>query len=391
MTYLKDLETIININSYTKNKAGVDLISTYMTEWFEALGFENICYKREEIGNHNLYVTPKTDGIKILLLGHNDTVFPEGKFENYSEDAEWIYGPGVCDMKGGNMVALQALRNVYKQNGKIENIDMLLVSDEETGSDDSKLLSSKLAKEYDVCFVFEAAGENLEVVTGRKGVGTYTIIIEGRASHAGTSYTKGINANLEASYKLQELTKLTNLEVGTTVNVGKIRGGIGANTISPSCELVVEIRYRLNSERDRLLKELNRITTTSFIKGTTSTLNGLIQRDVMEPSPKQNELIERLEEITGQSIPTEQRGGVSDANHVASCGVTTLDGFGPFGDGDHTINERALKSSFEQRIDMMSRILTYHQTHNNLMFLLTQESILHNNYTVSPKNNPRIN
>ncbi len=361
MTYFKDLETIININSYTKNKAGVDLISTYMTQWFEALGFENICYKRENIGNHNLYISPKTDGIKILLLGHNDTVFPQGKFENYSEDEEWVYGPGVCDMKGGNMVALQALRNVYEKNGKIENIDILLVSDEETGSDDSKMLSSKLAKDYDVCFVFEAAGEKLEVVTGRKGVGTFSISIEGKASHAGVRYEAGINANLEAAHKLIELTKLTNLKIGTTVNVGKIEGGIGANTISPTATLLLELRYTQNSERDRLLDALKKITNTSYVEGTKATLSGLIQRDVMEPNDEQLTLIKQIETLSDTILLTEQRGGVSDANIIASQGVTTLDGFGPFGDGDHTVNERALKSSFEQRIELMSKILTYHQ------------------------------
>jgi len=361
MTYFKDLETIINVNSYTKNKAGVDRISTYMTNWFKALGFENICYKRETIGDHNLYISPKKEGIKILLLGHNDTVFPQGKFEHYSEDAEWIYGPGVCDMKGGNMVALQALRNLYKKNGKIENIDFLLVSDEETGSDDSKMLSSKLAKDYDVCFVFEAAGEKLEVVTGRKGVGTFTINIEGKASHAGVRYAEGINANLEAAYKLVELTKLTNLDIGTTVNVGKVSGGIGANTISPTAELLLELRYTQNSERNRLLKALEDITNTSYVKGTKATLSGLIQRDVMEPNDEQLTLIKQIEKLSGTMLPTEQRGGVSDANIIASQGVTTLDGFGPFGDGDHTVNERALKSSFEQRIVLMTKILTHHQ------------------------------
>ncbi len=363
MEYLKDLEQICKINSFTKNKVGVDSVGVYMQGWLEEIGFETERHERETIGDHLLFLSEKVDGAKILLLGHNDTVFPEGKFEKFTQDDEWIYGAGVCDMKGGNIVALEALKNIYKQSGKIENIDFLLVSDEETGSDDSKFLTLKIAKNYDYCFVFEAAGENLEVVTGRKGVGTYTITIEGQAAHAGTSYTKGVNANLEASYKLQELTKLTDLEVGTTVNVGKIRGGIGANTISPSCELVVEIRYKLNSERDRLIKALNEITNTSFVDGTSSTLDGLIQRDVMEPSVKQSELIDKLEEITKQTIPTEQRGGVSDANHVASCGVTTLDGFGPFGDGDHTLKERALKSSFKQRIEMMSEILSYHQTH----------------------------
>ncbi len=363
MTYLSDLKKIININSYTKNKAGVDKISTIMTGWFKELDFKVESFERKSIGNHNLYSSTKTDGIKILLLGHNDTVFPEGKFEEFSEDDEWVYGPGVCDMKGGNIVALQALRNVFAQNGKIENIDMLLVSDEETGSDDSKALTAKVAKNYDVCFVFEAAGENLEVVTGRKGVGTFTIEIEGKASHAGVRYASGVNANLEAAHKLIELTKLTNLEIGTTVNVGKIEGGIGANTISPNATLLLELRYTKNSERDRLLKALERITNTSYVEGTKATLSGLIQRDVMETNEFQLELIKKIESFTNIELPTEERGGVSDANIVASQGVTTLDGFGPFGDGDHTVKERALKSSFEQRIELMTKILLHHQEH----------------------------
>ena len=364
MVYLEDLEKICKINSYTKNKVGVDLVGAQMQEWLEAIGFETTIYERESLGNHQLFTTPKVEGDKILLLGHNDTVFPEGAFDSFHQDENYVYGPGTCDMKGGNIVALEALKNIYNTNNKINNIDLFLVSDEETGSDDSKFITLELAKNYDYCFVFEAAGEELEVVTGRKGVGTYTITIEGVAAHAGTSYLKGTNANLEASYKLQELTKLTNLEIGTTVNVGKITGGIGANTISPKCELLLEIRYTKNSERDRLLNALETITNTSYVEGTISKLDGLIQRDVMEPNENQHKFIEKLEDITSQKIKTEQRGGVSDANHVASCGVVTLDGFGPFGDGDHTINERALKSSFEQRIDMMTKILSNHQINN---------------------------
>ncbi len=214
-------------------------------------------------------------------------MFPKDSFEIFHEDEEWVYGAGVCDMKGGNIVAIEALKEVFRQNKKLENIDFLLVGDEETGSDDSKYVTASIASNYDYCFVFEAAGENLEVVTGRKGVGTFTIAIEGHAAHAGTSYLKGINANLEASYKLQELTKLTNLEIGTTVNVGKIEGGIGANTISPKCDMLLEIRYTQNSERDRLLKALDDITNKSYVEGTTAKLSGLIQRDVMEHNEKQ--------------------------------------------------------------------------------------------------------
>ena len=359
MNYLKDLEEIVRINSYTKNKDGVDAVSFKMSKWYSELGFEDVVYEREDIGNHHLYVSSKREGKKILLLGHNDTVFPKETFEEYREDSEWIYGAGVCDMKGGNIIALQALRNLKNENLDIYNIDILLVSDEETGSDDSKFLTAKLAKDYDYCFVFEAAGKNMEVVTARKGVGTFFIDIEGRASHAGTSYKNGINANLEASYKTIELTKLTNLEKGTTVNVGKIEGGIGANTISPYAKLTFEIRYESDKERDRLIEEIERVVNTSYVKGTKSYLSGGIQRDVMQESQAQHKLIKLIEDITNQKLLTEHRGGVSDANIISSNGVVTLDGFGPYGDGDHTTKERALKKSFEERIELTTKLLNY--------------------------------
>ena len=114
MKYLIDLETIVNINSYTQNKSGVDKVSRIMTTWLEKLGFSPTVYERELIGDHILHVTPKEENLpNILLLGHNDTVFPEGYFEGFTQDEEFIYGPGVCDMKGGNIVALQALRNLF--------------------------------------------------------------------------------------------------------------------------------------------------------------------------------------------------------------------------------------------------------------------------------------
>ncbi len=353
-----ELKSLIEINSYTKNKVGVDENGKIFTKWMKSLDFECIVHKRKNIGDHLFFKSSHKEGKKILLLGHLDTVFPPNSFENFSEDEKWIYGPGVCDMKGGNLVALQALRNIYKEFKEIKNIDMLLVSDEETGSDDSKELTLSLAKNYDYCFVYEAAGKNGEVVTGRKGVGTFFIDIKGEASHAGNEYQKGINANLEAAYKLIALTNLTNLNVGTTVNVGKIEGGIGANTISPNAKLTLEIRYTTINERDRVLKELEKIVQNSTVRGTKTVLSGGIQRDVMQPNEKQLQFLQKIETLLGISIATEQRGGVSDANHVASCGVMTLDGFGPFGDGDHTVLERANKESYLARVELSTKILS---------------------------------
>ena len=353
----KELKSLIEINSWTKNKEGVDKNGAIFTEWLEELGYKTEVYKREDIGNHLHFISPKKEGKKLLLLGHLDTVFPPHSFEEFREDDNWVYGAGVCDMKGGNIVASNSLRNLFNERKEIYNIDFLLVSDEETGSDDSKFLSKELAKNYDYCMVFEASGKDGEVVIGRKGVGTYFIEIKGKAAHAGNHYKDGIDANLELSYKLQKLVALTNLEKETTLNVGKIEGGIGANTISPNAKITFEIRYTSLDEKERLLKEIDNIVKNSTVKGTTSILSGGIQRDVMQPTKEQKEFIEKIEEITNSKLLTEKRGGVSDANIISSQGVPTLDGFGPFGDGDHTIKERALKISFNKRVELVTKIL----------------------------------
>lgn len=355
----KELKEIIEINSWTKNKEGVDKNGEIFASWLEKVGYTLNRYPREKIGDHFHLVSAHKKGKKLLLLGHLDTVFPQDTFESFSEDNEWIYGPGVCDMKGGNYVALQALRNVYKKYGEIENIDFLLVSDEETGSDDSKHLSAKLAHEYDYCMVFEAAGQHDEVVIGRKGVGTFFIHIEGIAAHAGNHYSEGADANLEAAHKLKQLVALTDLEKQTTVNVGKIEGGIGANTISPHAKLTFELRYTSAEERDRVLNEINHIVMESTVTGTTATLSGGIQRDVMQPSPEQQDFIDRINTLCNVQLVTEKRGGVSDANIISSEGIITLDGWGPFGDGDHTVRERASKTSFEARIGLVTQIFDH--------------------------------
>ena len=359
MSYLLDLKRVVNINSFTNNKAGVDKVGQIFDAWLAELGFDVTVYKRELIGEHRHYRSAHTEGKKLLLLGHLDTVFPQGKFEDFSEDTEWVYGPGVCDMKGGNIVALQALRNLVAEGVTLSNVDILFVSDEETGSDDSKLLSTKLAKDYDYCLVYEAAGENAEVVTGRKGVGTFFVEITGVAKHAGNFYAEGVDANLEAALKLQKLVALTDLSIGTTVNVGKFEGGIGANTISPRAHLTFELRYKTTAERDRVLNTIDEIVATSYVEGTSSQLSGGIQRDVMMSSEASYSFVDDIERITGEKLPTEERGGVSDANIVSSCGVITLDGLGPFGDGDHTVHERANKKSFDERIALSQSLIGY--------------------------------
>ncbi|MCW8330973.1 M20 family metallopeptidase [Photobacterium sp. SDRW27] len=355
-----DLKALIEVNSWTQNKAGVDANGKLMQEWLEQLEMTTTVFYRKHIGNHLLFSsTIEKEKPRLLLMGHLDTVFPPQTFEGFREDDEWIYGPGSCDMKGGNFVALSALRNVYAEHGQLNNVDFLLVSDEETGSDDSKLLTRELAINYDACLDFEAAGEDHEVVNGRKGVATFCVELEGVAAHAGNHYTSGRNANLAAAKLLIALTELTDLDKGTTVNVGKINGGIGANTISPHAQLMVETRFTDTKEQVRVLEAIPSLINQHGIEGVSTSLSGGLQRDVMMPCEEQQMLVDTLSALLGYTLKTEQRGGVSDANVTAGAGVPTLDGFGPFGDGDHTEYERASKRSFSRRIDEITAVIRH--------------------------------
>ncbi len=352
-----ELATLIRINSHTKNKQGVDTLGGVYQEIFEMLGLTTIRYKRKHIGDHLLFKSEQTGRKKLLLLGHLDTVFPVNTFSQFREDKEWIYGPGVCDMKGGNHVIIAALRQVKARKRNIVDIDVLLVSDEETGSEDSKQLTEGIAKDYCACMVFEAAGANGELVVARKGVATFTIDLIGKATHAGNHYKQGADANLAAAYMIIALTKLTDIELGTTVNAGLMRGGIGANTISPMAQITVEARFANQIERERLVVAIKQIVADMVVKGVYSKLSGGIQRDVMEPNAQQQIFLNELAHLFNAKLPTEKRGGVSDANIMSAVGVATIDGFGPYGDGDHTENERANKASFFDRISQVSRIL----------------------------------
>ena len=361
-----DLKALIEENSWTQNKQGVDANGRMMQAWLEALGMTTTVYYRENIGNHLLFSSTKIQGLpKLLLLGHLDTVFPPHSFEGFRENEEWIYGPGSCDMKGGNFIALSALRHVFAEHGQLCNVDFLLVSDEETGSDDSKAITQELATRYDACLDFEAAGEDHEVVNGRKGVATYCVELNGVAAHAGNQYSQGKNANLAAAKLLLTLTELTNLEQGTTINVGKIKGGISANTISPHAQLMVEARFTQTEEQRRVLDAIPALIHQHGIEGVSASFSGGLQRDVMTPSTEQQALIDKLSHLLGYPLKTEQRGGVSDANVTSGAGLPTLDGFGPYGDGDHTEFERASKRSFCRRIEEVTAIIRHYSPKQN--------------------------
>ena len=352
------LVELCGINSHTGNRDGVNCVGEVVAGFLGGLGFEQQRFERQAIGDHRLF-TRAGRGKPILFSCHLDTVFPLSLgFDRCVVGDPVTTGPGVIDMKGGIVVLLHTLK-MLEQLGRRppSSYSIFFSSDEETGSEDARELVERLAPGMAYGLVFECGGAHGEVVSARKGVGTFRIDIEGKAAHAGNDYARGINANIEAAHKLIEIQAATDLGKGTTVNVGQISGGIGANTISPSAQLVIDVRYVVPSEAERIVATLERAAAHEHVPGARSRLSGRIQRPVMVETDATRAFVELVRAASGGQVAAEHRGGVGDANFIAALGVPTLDGFGPVGGKDHTVEEHMVTQSLFDRIELLGRLL----------------------------------
>ena len=356
LAYLKSLS---DINSYTGNPHGVNVVGDRVAQTLVAIGFSEKRHTRKTIGDHRYFGRPGFGGKNILFSCHLDTVFPPDLgFHECIVGDPITRGPGVIDMKGGITVLLHTLKMLDDLGlRRPSSYHIFFSSDEETGSEDARPLVEDIAKGKDYGLVFECGGSNHEVVSARKGVGTFWIDIEGRAAHAGNDWAHGIDANLEAAHKLIELRNLSDLDRGTTVNVGQISGGIGANTISPNSQLLIDIRFTHQEEGERTLEGLRRIARETFVPGSRATLRGGIQRPVMEETKGNRDFAARVHWLSEGTIHPEKRGGVGDANFIGFAGVPTLDGFGPVGGKDHTPEEFMITQSLFDRMELLARVL----------------------------------
>ena len=182
-------------------------------------------------GNHlRITYSPGATRAKsqLLVLGHYDTVYPVGTLVKmpFRVSAGKAYGPGVFDMKAGIVQALFALEAL--QNSQIslaKRIVFLWTSDEEIGSESSRVLLESEARHSDAVFVLEPSlGPRGLLKTSRKGVGEAKLTVYGRSSHAGLAPEKGINAIHELAAQVIRIEKWNNLRRGVSINADIIEG-----------------------------------------------------------------------------------------------------------------------------------------------------------------------
>ncbi len=350
------LEKLITIQSGSHNKAGIDRTAGTIARAFQGLDVSTETVEQQLQGN-NLVVRssaqPSADK-QVLLVGHMDTVFPEDTdFNWYKSDNDKSYGPGVIDMKGGLVVGIYALKALDK-SGLLKHIPVTFVfnSDEEIGSRNSIDLIQKEANSSAFSFVLEAGGLENEIVTGRKGNLTIELHIEGRAGHAAFATKDKPSAILEMAHKIIEFESLNDFDKGITINVGKIDGGIGSNTIPEFSNAQVDFRFVDPSDLKRLEEKVSDIANRVVVQGTKCRVDFITGRPPMQQSPGNRKLFEITAGIAnrmGYPVKEQFRFGVSDANFIADLNVPVIDGLGPIGARDHSRDEYMIKDSLLQR------------------------------------------
>ena len=299
---------------------------------------------------------------RVLLIGHMDTVFPDGTAAErpFRIVGDRAFGPGVADMKAGLLAgffAVDALREVGAATGAIAYV---CNPDEEIGSVFSRDAIAELAGDADAAFVLEAARENGNVVSARKGVSDVRIEVRGRAAHAGVEPQKGHSAVLEAAHKTLALHDLNGRWPGVTVNVGRLDGGTRPNVVAEQCSLHVDVRSPDEKSMDEAEQEILRIGERSTVPGTSSRVRVSAAHRPMEKSDGSARLVEMAKGIArelGFEIGDSATGGASDANTTAAAGVPTLDGLGPIGGDAHSASEWLDLTSVVPRVTLLAALL----------------------------------
>ena len=350
------LEKMVRIQSGTYNKQGVDQMGRLIMSAFQSNAVSFKVIKQDRFGNHLVVrsLCEKQFDKQILLSGHMDTVFPEDtEFNWYKEESTHCFGPGVIDMKGGlvaGIFALKALDN-EKLLTKIP-VTFFFNSDEEIGSPSSRDHIQKEARKSAFAFVLETAGRNGEIVTGRKGNLSIELKIKGIAGHAAFAGKNKASAIVELAHKIIAFESLNDLDRGISVNVGKVNGGIGPNTVPEQALARVDFRFTEIADKAALEKSISEITKKKNIPKTSAYFDVLSSRPPMPTSERNKKLFKAVRETAasiGLSISEEVRSGVSDANLIAGEQTPVIDGLGPIGAKDHSKDEYMIKASLTQR------------------------------------------
>jgi glutamate carboxypeptidase len=362
--YLRDLETLVNTDCGTHNKAGVDAVAHIVRERMREFGAEITDFPQEQYGDC-LYGRWKGRGkARIIMIGHMDTVYSDGtaaQFPFHKLGAR-LKGPGVGDMKSGLLTGLYAARAIVKSGfDDFAEVGLFCNSEEEVGSPVSRELYARFVRGATAALVLEGARANGAIVSARKGVGTYTVTVRGKSAHAGVEPEKGASAIVALARHIEALNALNGFRDGLTLNVGVVRGGTKSNVVPESAEADIDVRIARAADAAPLEQAMREILAREVVPGTTAELSGGLKNPPMEKTPATAHLVELAKNAArelGFEIEDVATGGGSDGNYTAALGTPTLDGLGPVGGEAHNVHTEWCDShSIVPRTAMLAKLM----------------------------------
>lgn len=362
---LDTIEQLVTLESPSEVKAAVDRVSTVLASRFGELGGNVKIHEIEKFGNHlQVDFSGPSDRPPLLLLGHMDTVYPVGTISKmpFRVSKGRVWGPGVFDMKSGIALALHVIEAILQWNDDAlpRPVTVFLVSDEEVGSTSSRQITEKLAKQSKAVLVLEpAADPNGTVKTARKGIGEYTIRVEGVSAHSGLDFEKGHSAVVELSRQILRLSEMVDLKRGTTINVGRISGGVRVNVVPAEASAIVDLRVQTKKDAECVHRQL--MTLRPFDRQCKIKVTGGLNRPPMERTAAVAALYKKATQIAdelGWKLEEAAVGGGSDGNFTAALGVPTLDGLGAAGEGAHAAHESIVISELPKRAALLAALIS---------------------------------
>jgi glutamate carboxypeptidase len=346
--YLATLEQLVNIDCGSYSPEGVNRVAEVVADALRGVGaeVERIPHRptdeQRQLGD---LVIGRISGAgpRLLLIGHMDTVFDPGTAaaRPYRSEGRRAFGPGVTDMKSGLLAGLHAVQ-ALQATGVRPSLTFVANPDEEIGSPFSSAHIRRLVPEHDVALVLECARANGDIVSARKGIADFHVTFTGRAAHAGVEPEKGRSAILEAAHKVLAMHALNGRWPSVTVNAGVIRGGTRPNVVAERCEIHVDVRAATVEEFDAASAEVQRIVDAPHVEG----VHGALARSAGHPPMEKGEASARVVALAvsiadelGFGLRDAATGGASDANTTSAAGLPTLDGLGPIGGDDHSVDE----------------------------------------------------
>jgi glutamate carboxypeptidase len=360
------LSALVNVNSFTDNREGGNRVGELLRGMFTIEGLKAEVVSSERYANHLVFRSEGRPGAKSVgLIGHLDTVFPPGAFEGYRVDGDLRRGPGVLDMKGGLVVVAWALKSLAQSVGlaALPPVRVIIVSDEEVGSFEGAPLIRKELADAQAALVFESGRENDAVVTSRKGTGNLDVTAKGKAAHAGNKHQEGANAIWALSRFIDRAQGMTDYARGVTVNVGKVTGGQGKNTVPDHATAELDLRFVTKVDAEWLVKSLFEAASeaAASVPGTSLSCVGGANRLPMERTEGNVKLYEAYVPCAKQfglaASESPRVGGGSDACTTSAMGIASIDALGPRGKGFHTKDEQIDVRTLVPRAQALAALL----------------------------------